>query len=168
MIRSNYDGTNLDNFPPQGPPKPLVRRAPGAQFGVGIFARIDCRNLAVLRDEAHRAGDLERASETVQQARRVEQMNAAERGERDAGIGQAERGIAVERGRLKETYERIRTAIDERIRQAGRAIRAGSEAAGRAVRELGKGRSRAWKSRCDNWPGNTHGIGNGGTSRSRN
>ena len=42
MVSSNYDGTEpLDTFPPQGPPKPLVRRAPGAQFGVGIFARID-------------------------------------------------------------------------------------------------------------------------------
>ena len=61
-----------------------------------------------------------------------------ERREIDASIGQAEQEIAGERGRLKETYERIRTAIDERIRQAGRAIRAGSEAAGRAVRELGR------------------------------
>ena len=32
---------NLDTFPPQSSPKPLVSSAPGAQFGVGIFARID-------------------------------------------------------------------------------------------------------------------------------
>ena len=126
----------------------------------GRAERIDCRNLAALRDEAHRAGNLERAAElsrepnvhlgperyrtlrggasaTVEQAGRVERRNAADRGERGAGRRQVERleqEIAGLEARLKETYDRVRTAIDERIRQAGRAIRAGSEAAGRAIR----------------------------------
>ena len=131
----------------------------------GQGERIDRRSLADLRDEAHRAGDLERAaelsrepnvhlgpegyrtlrrggaSETVEQAGRVERRNAADRGEREADSRQVERleraitGIGAQ---LKETHDRIRTAIDERIRQAGRAIRAGSEAAGRAGRALGR------------------------------
>ena len=131
----------------------------------GRAERIDCRNLASLRDEAYQAGDLERAaelsrepnvhlgpegyrtlrrggaSETVEQAGRVERRNAADRGQRDADSRQVERlegeitGIGAQ---LKETHDRIRTAIDERIRQAGRAIRAGSEAAGRAGRALGR------------------------------
>ena len=70
----------------------------------GRAERIDCRNLASLRDEAYQAGDLERAaelsrepnvhlgpegyrtlrrggaSETVEQAGRVERRNAADRG----------------------------------------------------------------------------------------
>ena len=131
----------------------------------GRAERIDCRNLASLRDEAHRAGDLERAaelsrepnvhlgpegyrtlrrggaSETVQQAGRVERRNAADRGERAVDrrqVERLEREIAGLEARLKETYDRARTAIDERIRQAGRAIRAGSEAAGRAGRALGR------------------------------
>ena len=83
--------------------------------------------------EANRA--LERAG---QEARIDHRSLERERREIDASIGQAEQEIAGERGRLKETYERIRTAIDERIRQAGRAIRAGSEAAGRAGRGLGR------------------------------
>ena len=128
----------------------------------GRAERIDCRNLASLRDEAYQAGDLERAAElsrepnvhlgpegyrttrggssdTVQQARRVERRNAAERGERGVDSKQVERlerEITALEARLKETYDRIRTAIDERIRQAGRAIRAGSEAAGRAGRNF--------------------------------
>ena len=48
----------------------------------GRVERIDVRSLADLRDEAHRAGDLERA--TVEQAGRVERRNAVDRGERDA------------------------------------------------------------------------------------
>ena len=130
----------------------------------GQGERIDRRSLADLRDEAHRAGDLERAAElsrepnvhlgpggyrairggtsaTVQQARRVERRNEADRGERTADSRQVERlqrEIAGMGAQLKETYERIRTAIDERIRQAGRAVRAGSEAAGRAGRALGR------------------------------
>ena len=130
----------------------------------GQGERIDRRSLADLRDEAHRAGDLERAAElsrepnvhlgpggyrairggtsaTVQQAGRVERRNEADRGQRTADSRQVERlqrEIAGMGAQLKETYERIRTAIDERIRQSGRAIRAGSEAAGRAGRALGR------------------------------
>ena len=130
----------------------------------GRAERIDGRSLADLRDEAHRAGDLKRAaelsrepnvhlgperyrtirggaSETVQQAGRVERRSAVDRGERDADsrkVERLEREIAGVEARLKETYDRVRTAIDERIRQAGRAIRAGTEAAGRAGRALGR------------------------------
>ena len=130
----------------------------------GRAERIDGRSLADLRDEAHRVGDLKRAaelsrepnvhlgperyrtirggaSETVQQAGRVERRNAADRGERDADSRQVERlerEIAGVEARLKETYDRVRTAIDERIRQARRAIRRGSEAAGRGGRALGR------------------------------
>ena len=130
----------------------------------GRAERIDGRSLADLRDEAHRAGDLERAaklsrepnvhlgperyrtirggaSATVEQAGRVEQRNAVDRGERDADrrqVERLEREVAGVEARLKETYDRVRTAIDERIRQARRAIRAGTEAAGRAGRALGR------------------------------
>ena len=130
----------------------------------GRAERIDGRSLADLRDEAHRAGDLKRAaelsrepnvhlgperyrtirggaSETVQQAGRVERRSAVDRSERDADSRKVERlkrEIAGVEARLKETYDRVRTAIDERIRQAGRAIRAGTEAAGRAGRALGR------------------------------
>ena len=112
----------------------------------GRAERIDGRSLADLRDEAHRAGDLKRsaelsrepnvhlgperyrtirggASETVQQAGRVERRNAAAQGERDADrrqVARLKREIAGVEARLKETYDRVRTAIDERIRQAGR------------------------------------------------
>ena len=41
MVPSNCDDLNLDTFPPQSPPKPLVSIAPGSQFDVAIFARID-------------------------------------------------------------------------------------------------------------------------------
>ena len=130
----------------------------------GRAERIDGRSLADLRDEAHRAGDLKRsaelsrepnvhlgperyrtirggASETVQQAGRVERRNAAAQGERDADrrqVARLKREIAGVEARLKETYDRVRTALDDRIRQAGRAIRAGTEAAGRAGRALGR------------------------------
>ena len=130
----------------------------------GRAERIDGRSLADLRDEAHRAGDLKRsaelsrepnvhlgperyrtsrggASETVKQAGRVERRSAVDRSERDADSRKVERlkrEIAGVEARLKETYDRVRTALDERIRQAGRAIRAGTEAAGRAGRALGR------------------------------
>ena len=130
----------------------------------GRAERIDGRSLADLRDEAHRAGDLKRAaelsrepnvhlgperyrtsrggaSETVKQAGRVERRNAVDRSERDADSRKVERlkrEIAGVEARLKETYDRVRTALDERIEQAGRAIRAGSEAASRAGRALGR------------------------------
>ena len=41
VVRSDYNGADLDAVQPQSSPKPLMRIAPGAQFGVGIFARID-------------------------------------------------------------------------------------------------------------------------------
>ena len=130
----------------------------------GRAERIDGRSLADLRDEAHRAGDLKRAaelsrepnvhlgperyrtsrggaSETVQQAGRVERRSAVDRSERDADSRKVERlkrEIAGVEARLKETYDRVRTALDDRIKQAGRAIRAGAEAAGRAGRALGR------------------------------
>ena len=130
----------------------------------GLAERIDGRSLADLRDEAHRAGDLERAadfsrepnvhlgperyrtirggaSETVQQAGRVERRNRAGEHEREADrkqVERLEREIAGVEARLKETYDRVRTAIDQRIRQARRAIRAGSEAVSRGRRALGR------------------------------
>ena len=131
----------------------------------GHGEQIDRRSLADRREEAYRAGDLERAAELsrepnvhlgparhrgvggaalqekLQKAARVERMNAADRGERNADsreVERVEREIAGIEARLKETYDRVRAAIDERIRQAGRAIRAGAEAAGRAGRALGR------------------------------
>ena len=131
----------------------------------GRAERIDGRSLADLRDEAHRAGDLKRAAELsrepnvhlgpsrhregsgaavrekLQKAGRVERGNAADADERDADsreVARVEREIARIEARLKETYDRFRRAIDERIKQAGRAIRAGSEAAGRAGRAIGR------------------------------
>ena len=130
----------------------------------GRGERIDHRSLAERRDEAYRAGDLERAAQlsrepnvhlgperyrairggasaTVQQAGRVDRINAADRGERDPDSGQVERlerEIAGVEARLKETYDRVRTAIDKRIRQAGRAIRAGAEAAARRGQQFGQ------------------------------
>ena len=130
----------------------------------GRGERIDHRSLAERRDEAYRAGDLERAAQlsrepnvhlgperyrairggasaTVQQAGRVDRINAADRGERDADrrqVERLEREITGVEAQLKETYDRVRTAIDKRIRQARRAIRRGSEAAGRAGRALGR------------------------------
>ena len=130
----------------------------------GRTERIDGHSLADLRDEAHRAGDLKRAaefsrepnvhlgperyrtirggaSETVQQAGRVERRNRAGEHEREADrkqVERLEREIAGVEARLKETYDRVRTAIDERIRQARRAIRAGSEAVSRGRRAFGR------------------------------
>ena len=67
------------------------------------------------------AGGRSGASATVQQAGRVDRINAADRGERDADSRQVERlerEIAGVEARLKETYDRVRIAIDKRIRQA--------------------------------------------------
>ena len=136
------------------------REANRALQRAGQEDRVDHRSLAARRDEALARGDLERAAElsrepsvhrgpqkrqadsTVhQRAAAVEQANRElerERREIEERIGRAEREITGERARLKETYERIRTAIGEGIEQAGRAIRAGSEAAGRAGRALGR------------------------------
>ena len=140
------------------------REANRALERAGRGERIDHRSLGERREEANRAGDLERAaelsrepnvhlgperyrtlrggaSETVRRARGVERRNAAAGSERDADRRQVERleqEIAGVEARLKETYDRVRTAIDERIKQAGQAIRAGSEAVGRAGRALGR------------------------------
>ena len=79
------------------------------------------------------------ASEAVKQAGRVERRNAAGEHEREADrrkVERLEREIAGVEGRLKETYDRVRTAIDERIRQARRAVRRGSEAVGRTGRSF--------------------------------
>ena len=130
----------------------------------GRAERIDGRSIADRRDAAYREGDLERAAElsrepnvhrgpgkyldergrasaTVEQEARVQQRTATARAERDADrrqVERLEREIAAVGARLKETYDRVRTALDRRIQQAGRAIRAGANAAGRAGRELGR------------------------------
>ena len=100
----------------------------------GRGERIDHRTLAERRDEAYRAGDLERAAQlsrepnvhlgperyrairggasaTVKQAGRVERRSAVDRGERDADsrkVERLEREIAGVEARLKETYEGFR------------------------------------------------------------
>ncbi len=127
----------------------------------GREERIDGRSLAERRDEAYRSGDLVRAAELsrepnvhlgpsrhregsgaaveekLQKAERVERGNRVDAAERDADrqeVARIEREIRRVEARLKESYDRIRRAIDKRIQQAGRAIRAGSEAASRAGR----------------------------------
>ena len=130
----------------------------------GRAERIDGRSLPDRRDAAHREGDLERAAElsrepnvhrgpgqylkdrgrasaTVAQAEAVEQRTATARAERDADrrqVERLEREIAAVGARLQETYDRVRRALDARVQQAGRAIRAGAERAVRAGRELGQ------------------------------
>ena len=144
------------------------REANRALERAGAGERIDHRSLAERREEANRAGNLERAaelsrepnvhlgperyrtlgggeSETVARAREVEERNAEDLNEREADRRQVERlkqEIAEMEAMLKEVYERVRTAIDERIKQAGRAVRRGSEAAGRAGRALGRAGAR--------------------------
>ena len=141
-----------------------AREANKALERAGRGERIDHRSLAERRDVAERAGDLERAAQlsrepnvhlgperyrairggasaAVQQARRVDQINAADRGERATDSRQVERlerETAGIEARLKETYDRVRAELDKRIRQARQAIRRGSEAAERASRALGK------------------------------
>ena len=131
----------------------------------GREARIDHRSLADRRDAAARDGDLDRAAELSRepnvhlgpsrhrasggaaarekrrQARRVEQANAAHAAERDTArrqVARMEREIAAVGARLQETYDRVRRALDARVQQAGRAIRAGAAAAQRAGRALGR------------------------------
>ena len=131
----------------------------------GREARIDHRSLADRRDAAARDGDLDRAAELSRepnvhlgpsrhrasagaaarekrrQAKRVERANAAHAAERDTArrqVERLEREIAAVGARLQETYDRVRRALDARIQHAGRAIRAGAEAAQRAGRELGR------------------------------
>ena len=121
----------------------------------GRAERIDGRSIADRCDAAYREGDLERAAElsrepnvhrgpgqyldkrgrasaTVAQEARVKQRTATDRAERDADRRQVERleqEIAGVGARLKETYDRVRTALDARVQQAGRALRTGAESA---------------------------------------
>ena len=144
--------------------KAWARGANAALERAGRGERIDHRSLAERRDVAERSGDLQQAAElsrepnvhlgperyramrggesaTVQRAGRVDQVNAADRGERATDSRQVERlerETAGIEARLKETYDRVRAELDKRIRQARQAIRRGSEAAERASRTLGK------------------------------
>ena len=144
--------------------KAWAREANAALERAGRGERIDHRSLAERRDVAERSGDLQQAAElsrepnvhlgperyramrggesaTVQRAGRVDQVNAADRGERATDnrrverLGRATAGIEA---RLKETYDRLRAAIDKRMGEVRQAIRRGSEAAERASRTLGK------------------------------
>ena len=129
----------------------------------GRAERIDGRSLPDRRDAAHREGDLERAaalsrepnvhlgperyrkrggtSATIAQAERVKQRTATAQAERDADrqqVARVEREIAGIGARLKDTYDRVRRALDTRVQHARLAIRAGTEAAKRSGRELGR------------------------------
>ena len=144
--------------------KAWAREANAALERAGRGERIDHRSLAERRDVAERSGDLKQAAElsrepnvhlgperyramrggesaTVQRAGRVDQVNAADRGERATDnrrverLGRATAGIEA---RLKETYDRLRAEIDKRMGEARQAIRRGSRAAERASRTLGK------------------------------
>ena len=144
--------------------KAWAREANAALERAGRGERIDHRSLAERRDVAERSGDLQQAAElsrepnvhlgperyramrggesaTVQRAGRVDQVNAADRGERATDnrrverLGRATAGIEA---RLKETYDRLRAELDKRIGEARQAIRRGSRAAERASRTLGK------------------------------
>ena len=140
------------------------REANGALERAGYGERIDHRSLAERRDVAERSGDLQQAAElsrepnvhlgperyramrggesaTVQRAGRVDQVNAADRGERATDNRRVERlgrETAGIEARLKETYDRVRAELDKRIREARQAIRRGSRAVERASRTLGK------------------------------
>ena len=144
--------------------KAWEQEANAALERAGRGERIDHRSLAERRDVAERSGDLQQAAElsrepnvhlgperyramrggesaTVQRAGRVDQVNAADRGERATDnrrverLGRATAGIEA---RLKETYDRLRAEIDKRMGEARQAIRRGSRAAERASRTLGK------------------------------
>ena len=144
-----------------------ARRGPEANAALeraGRGERIDHRSLAERRDVAERSGDLQQAAElsrepnvhlgperyramrggesaTVQRAGRVDQVNAADRGERATDnrrverLGRATAGIEA---RLKETYDRLRAELDKRIEQARQAIRRGSGAVGFEPQAAGK------------------------------
>ena len=131
----------------------------------GREARIDHRSLADRRDAAARDGDLDRAAELSREpnvhlgpsrhragggaaarekrrkARRVEQANAAHAAERDTArrqVARVEREIAAVGARLKETYDRVRRALDARIQHARRALRTGAAAVKRSGLALGR------------------------------
>ena len=128
-------------------------------------ARIDHRSLADRRDAAARDGDLDRAAELSREpnvhlgpsrhragggaaarekrrkARRVEQANAAHAAERDTArrqVARVERELAAVGARLKETYDRVRRALDARIQHARRALRTGAAAVKRSGLALGR------------------------------
>ena len=94
------------------------------------------------RYRAQRGG----TSRVVELSERIEQSNRADRAEREqegsrfGADGRAGADIAAEiagiEARLKEIYDRTRAAIDSRLEQVGRAIRAGADAVGRAGKEL--------------------------------
>ena len=135
--------------------KAWEREANAALERAGRGERIDHRSLAERRDVAERSGDLKQAAElsrepnvhlgperyramrggasaAVQRAGRVDQVNAADRGERATDSRQVERLGRETAGieeRLKETYDRLRAELDKRIREARQAIRRGSGAA---------------------------------------
>ena len=144
--------------------KAWAREANAALERAGRGERIDHRSLAERRDVAERSGDLQQAAElsrepnvhlgperyramrggesaTVQRAGRVDQVNAADRGERATDnrrverLGRATAGIEA---RLKETYDRLRAELDKRIEQARQAIRRGSGAVGFEPQAAGK------------------------------
>ena len=131
----------------------------------GREARIDHRSLADQRDAAARDGDLDRAAELSREpnvhlgpsrhragggaaarekrrkARRVEQANASHAAERDTArrqVARVEREIAAVGARLKETYDRVRRALDARIQHARRALRTGAAAVKRSGLALGR------------------------------
>ena len=97
------------------------------------------------RHRAQRGG----TSRVVELAERIEQSNRADRAEREqerprpAADEKAIADIAAEiagiEARLKEIYDRTRAAIDKRLAQVGRAIRAGADAVGRTGRAFAGG-----------------------------
>ena len=118
---------------------------------------------AIERGQVDRAADLSRQpgvhlgperyraerggpSRVVELAERIDQSNRADRVEREqegsrfGADGMAGADIAAEiagiEARLKEIYDRTRAAIDKRLEQVGRAIRAGADAVGRAGEDL--------------------------------
>ena len=125
------------------------REANRALERAGRGERIDHRSLAERREEANRAGDLERAaelsrepnvhlgperyrtlrgeaSETVQRARAVERRNAAALSEREADRRQVER-LSEQVRRLAEQYEQERkehielmSILGEHIKHVGK------------------------------------------------
>ena len=110
------------------------------------------------RYRAQRGG----TSRVVELSERIEQSNRADRAEREqegsrfGADGRAGADIAAEiagiEARLKEIYDRTRAAIDSRLEQVGRAIRAGADAVGRAGEELvraGSGVGRAIQAGAD-------------------
>ena len=101
-------------------------------------------------------------SRVVELAERIDQSNRADRVEREqegsrfGADGRAGADIAAEiagiEARLKEIYDRTRAAIDKRLEQVGRAIRAGADAVGRAGEDLvraGSGVGRAIQAGAD-------------------